>query len=126
MISPVGQNIIANFYTNWIFSQGWETIQYSKLVKLWLPNSLISWLIVGPIQWVIIHTNELTMGTLSQWPRPIIPPIRRWCTTTSNGLPKSTNKLWTNHLLTRNFCVTPNAPKSCIIQEMLGQNACKV
>ena len=50
----------------------------------------------------IIYTSALTMGNSSQWPRRVIPPIRRWCTIVSTELPKSMNWLWTIYLLTRN------------------------
>ena len=36
-----------NFSTSSIFSQGWEIIQWSNLVRSWLLDSLKSWLTVG-------------------------------------------------------------------------------
>ena len=55
----------ANFGINSIFSRDWKTIQYNSLVKLWLPNSLMSWLTIGHVQCVIVCLNARTMGTLS-------------------------------------------------------------
>ena len=39
--------VIANFSTSSIFSQGWETTQWSSLVRSWLLDSLKSWLTIG-------------------------------------------------------------------------------
>ena len=35
----------------------------------------MSWLVVGPIRFVTVHTNALTMENSFQWPRLVIPPI---------------------------------------------------
>ena len=58
--------VIANFSINSIFSQGWETTQWSSLVRLWLLDSLKSWLTISHVQCVIIHTNAFTMRNSSQ------------------------------------------------------------
>ena len=72
-----------DFSTDSISSQGWVSMKYSNLVNhehMW-PNheQLIYW---QPIQ--------------------VIPLIRMSCITTSTGLSKSMNWLWTSYLLTRN------------------------
>ena len=85
-----------------LFSQGWETTQWNNLVRSWLLDNLKLWLTVGLVQCVTIRTNALTMSNPSWYLRSTILQIRRWCTTSSNGLPRPTNRLWTSHLLAKN------------------------
>ena len=69
--------VTANFDTSSVFSHGWEIIQHNNLVKSWLPNNLMSWLIVGLVQCITIHTSALFMGNPSWWPKLSISQIMR-------------------------------------------------
>ena len=122
--------VTANFCTSPIFFQGWKTIQYKSLVKSWLSNSLMSWLIVGHVQCVTTHTSALIMETLSQWPGSVIPPIRRlhyslkWIVEVHDLVMNKSSIC--KEPITWIFYTTSNAPRSCTMQRMLGQNGHKV
>ena len=51
------------------FSQDWKTIKYNSLARSWLPNSLTSWLTIGPVHYATISTIAFATGTSSQWLR---------------------------------------------------------
>ena len=97
-VSPIGQSLLL------ILAHAQYPLKVESpcnIVAWWIMTvvNLASWFTIGL---VYCSSHTLTMRHSSQWPRQVIPPIRRWCTTTFIGLSKSMNQLWTTYLLTRN------------------------
>ena len=90
-VSPISQSLLL-ILAQTLFSQGWESMQYSSLVnhENWLPCIMIHH---RSCSVCIIYANGITMGNPSWRPRQVIPPSRRWSTIASTGLLKP----WTNY-----------------------------
>ena len=107
------------------FSFAWFVFAIATL-EIVLPKHTWKMIISSKPYFVFIKT-KINQTLISH------PSIKRWCTTTSNGLLKSINLLWTNYLLARNSLLGSSVQlliypsyvqcKRCYVRMLIEYNA---